>query len=280
MGSGSERRTDKRKSEQLALVFHYAQETCSIATRDVSCSGALVRSPVSFPSGTLIILECPNLCSEGDPAIRLLARVVRSTRGVADKPTFTGLGLHWVRAYAHTEEALRDFLLDKLEFDESEIGPITRAPSGDAVFDFPTILPDASPCPPVRPSDGIEQYRDARDKLLSMQKGRLRLESPVVYSVQNMHYRGTLISLGQDGIVVAAQGALPFLHGKVIVRYPLDSAPTAPRVILFCETEMVLEPFGQEPGMFAASILGMDEMDSPGIFRIHLRRLGSRLPRW
>ncbi len=280
MSRGSDRRTDNRKSEQLALVFHYAQETCSVATRDVSRSGALVRSPVSFPSGTLLILECPNLCSEGSPSIRLLARVVRSTRGVADKPTFTGLGLHWVRAYAGSEESLRDFLLDKLEFDESEIGPITRAPSGDAVFDFPTILPDRGHQPPARVSNEVSEYQEARDKLMSMQKGRLRLESAVVYSVQNMHYRGSLVALGQEGIAVLAQGALPFLHGKVIVRYPLDAAPTAPRVILFCETEMVLEPFGREPGMFAASILGMDEMDSPGVFRMHLRRLGSRFPRW
>lgn len=280
MGSGSERRTDKRKSEQLALVFHYAQETCSVATRDVSRSGALVRSPVSFPSGTLLILECPNLCTEGGPAIRLLARVVRSTRGVTDKPSFAGLGLHWVRAYAGSEESLRDFLEDKLEFPPEEIGPITRSPSGDAVFDFPAILPEPTRRPIQVAADGVGRYQDSREKLLSMQKGRLRLESPVVYSVQNMHYRGTLISLGQEGLAVLAQGALPFLHGKVIVRYPLDSSPTAPRVILFCETEMVLEPFGREPGLFAAGILGLDEMDSPGVFRMHLRRLGNRLPRW
>jgi len=246
----------------------------------VSQSGALVRSPVSFPSGTLLILECPNLCSEGCPAIRLLARVVRSTRGVTDKPSFTGLGLHWVRAYAGTEESLRDFLVDKLEFEADEIGPIARAPSGDAVFDFPAVLPDTTRRPKPAPADGVSLYQDSRGRLLSMQKGRLRLESPVVYSVQNMHYRGTLVALGPEGLAVVAQGALPFLHGKVIVRYPLDTGPTAPRVILFCETEMVLKPFGKEPGLFAASILGMDEMDSPGVFRMHLRRLGNRYPRW
>jgi len=51
-------------------------------------------------------------------------------------------------------------------------------------------------------------------------------------------------------------------------------------VILFCQAEIVVEPFSREPGIFSAKTLGIDELDNPGILRMHMRSLGQRYPRW
>jgi hypothetical protein len=282
MDESPERRRQKRKKEKLALVFHYAQEECDVHTLDVSRSGALIQTPVSFPSGTLLILECPGLCSE-DTGARLLAKVVRAAQRPSDaRMLYSGLGLVWVRAYAAGgKDALRDFLIDKLGFAPEEIGDLAASPSGDAVFSFPTAVAQQTAAAwGTTEREAFQDYTQQRERLMGLQKGRFRVEMQVIYSVHNMHYRGTLFALGLEGVGMATRGALPFPHAKVTVRYPLDSSPTAPRVILFCETDVVLEPHGSEAGMFSAHIVGIDELDSAGIFRMHLRSLKNRNPLW
>jgi len=267
------------------MVFHYAQEVCEVHTMDISRSGGLIRTPVSFPSGTLLILECAGLCDKGS-GVRLLARVVRSSRGSVDqKSGHSGLGLTWVRAYSGAgRDVLREFLADKLGYEPFEVESVSISPAGDAVYDFPAALasiPRTTTTPPSPlPTARIAEYQEQRSRLMSLQKDRFRVETSVVYSVHNMHYRGTLIALGPEGLAVSTRGALPFLFAKVVVRYPLEPSPTSPRIILFCETDFVLEPFGREPGFFSARTLGIDELDSPGIFKMHMRVLGNRYPKW
>jgi hypothetical protein len=279
MTRDKDRRQEERKREHLALEFHYAQERSSVQTLDVSKGGALLSTPVMFPSGTLFILECPSLCAEGG-VVRLLARVVRATKGFADRHSLNGVGVAWVRAYCATgHTALRDFLVDKLGYTAEEAQSVHTAATGDAVFDFPK---DAQPPQPGRPefSEALASYQGRRERLVALQKGRYRLDVPIIYSVHNMHYRGTIVALDQSGLAIATRGALPFNFSKVSVRYPLDEGPTAPRIVLFGETELVLEPFGEEPGYFSARLTGLDELDSPGVFRTHMRGLAARLPRW
>jgi hypothetical protein len=283
MDDRQDRRRQNRRKDRVALVFHYAQEKCEVNTMDVSRSGALIRTPVSFPSGTLLILECPALCAEG-ASVRLLARVVRASQNRGDPGSvYSGLGLLWIRAYSSTGEAkLREFLTDILGFAESEIGELKQSPTGDAVFDFPSPAAVARDTDQRAPrSQELAEYQENRERFMGFQRGRFRMEVPVVYSVHNMHYRGNLVSLGPDGIAVSSRGALPFLFSKVTVRYPLESSPTSPRVVLFAETEMVLEPFGREPGFFTARIIGIDELNNRGIFRMHLKSLTTRnFNRW
>jgi len=277
-----ERRLQRRRKEQVALVFHFAQERCEASTLNVSRGGALIRAPVSFPSGTLLILECPNLCSTV-PSVRLLARVVRASQGGgiwgAD---ITGLGLLWVRAYsAGGPEVLSEFLVDKLGFETEAVKSISQAQTGDAVFDFPSVQPSQ---PEVRPSESqaefLSMHKAKQQRLESVQRGRFRLEVPVVYSIHNMHYRGTLVALDKDGLTVATEGALPFLYSTVSVRYPLDRSLTAPRVLLEGETEVLVEPAEDEPGYFSARIQSIEEYSNRGIFRMHLRKLNAGESRW
>ncbi len=276
----SERRQEARKKERLALVFHYAQEKCEVNTLDVSRGGTLLQTPVLFPSGTLLILECPSLCSQGQ-AIRLLAKVVRATKGFTERQALSGMGLAWVRAYSSSgEEHLKEFLIDKLGYDAADTGSIQQAPTGDFVYDFPKGLEPLPSETGVSDPTRLSDYQDKREHLITMQRGRFKLDVPIIYSVHNMHYRGTLMALGPGGLAVHTKGALPFEFSKVTVRYPLESGPASPRIILFCETEMVLEQFGNEPGFFSARTLGIDELDNPTIFRMHLRALPQKYPRW
>jgi hypothetical protein len=43
---------------------------------------------------------------------------------------------------------------------------------------------------------------------------------------------------------------------------------------------MVVDPAGADPGFFSARTLGIDELDCPGIFKMHLRALTSRFRQW
>jgi len=279
MAKDQDRRHEERKKEHLALVFNYAQERSEVRTLDVSKGGALLSTPVMFPSGTLFILECPMLC-DARASLRLLARVVRSTKGFTERHSLNGVGVAWVRAYSSSgEESLREFLVDTLGFTPEEAHGVHTAPTGDAVFDFPK---DSQPPQPGRAefSEALASYQARRERLVAMQKGRFRLDVPVIYSVHNMHYRGTLVSLSDGGFGLATRGALPFNFSKVSVRYPMEAGPTAPRVVLYGETELVLESFGDEPGYFSARLTGIDELDSPGIFRQHIKTVLVRYPRW
>jgi len=266
----------------VELVFHYAQERCDVATLNVSRSGALIRTPVAFPSGTLLILECPAV-REGEPAVRVLARVVRASHGRTDvHASYSGLGLQFIRAFsAGGQEPLLHFLVGQLGYDLTEVAGVEEAPSGDHVFDFPTS--EAGQDPTVaKPSKSTElaEYQERREKMMGMQQGRFKVKTPVVYSVHNMHYRGTLFALSSEGIAISTTGALPFLFSKVVLRYPLDVSPASPRVLLFGETEAVLEEFGREPGFFSAKLQGIDELHNPGVFRMHMRSVSARYPRW
>lgn len=276
MTSERDRRQQDRRKEQLALAFHYAQERCEVQTLDLSKGGALIQTPVAFPSGTLLILESYNLCAEGKN-IRLLAKVVRATSGATRRVRHTGLGLTWIRAYCSGgEETLRDFLTDKLGYPLEMTSTITQAANGDAIFDFPR---DAAPPEPADPNT-VGPYHEKRERLMALQRGRFRMDISVIYSVHNMHHRGNLIAMGPGGVAVSTTGALPFDFSKVTVRYPLDKSPSSPRIILYCETELVLEPFRSEPGYFSARILGIDELDNSALFRMHLRTLPGKCPRW
>lgn len=277
-----ERREQKRKRERVGLVFHYAQERCDVSTLNVSRGGALIHTPVSFPSGTLLILECPKVENEKTP-VRLLARVVRASHGRTDIHTsYSGLGLQFIRAFsASGHQPLVSFLVDMLGYDLSEVGDAKVSPSGDFVFDFPTSAAGQNPAlAPGSKSTELPEYQERREKVMSLQKGRFKVQTPVVYSVHNMHYRGDLFALDSGGLAVSSGGALPFLFSKVAIRYPLDSSPASPRVLLFGETEAVLEPFGREPGFFSAKLQGIDELQNSGVFRMHLRSIAARYPRW
>jgi hypothetical protein len=108
-----------------------------------------------------------------------------------------------------------------------------------------------------------------------------KVDTAIIYSVSNMHYRGTLLAIGPKQLAVMARGALPFIGSKVSVRYPLEDSPTSPRIVVHALTEMVLEPFGQEAGVFHAMISKVDELGNRGLFRTHLRNLNSsRTERW
>lgn len=278
----TERRRQRRRKERLALVFHYAQEKCEVHTVDVSVSGALLSTPVSFPSGTLLILECPGLCTAGH-SVRMLAKVVRASQRPSDlKKHYSGLGLLWIRAYASDgKDVLVDFLVDKLGIDREAPLDIGISPAGDAVYNFPAVAPEEKR-EGVSPDEArrLTIYQDQREKLVAMQRGRFRVETPIIYSVHNMHYRGKLMALGNDGLAVATNGALPFQFAKVVIRYPVEDSPRSPRVVFFCETEIVVQPFSKEPGMFTARTLGLDELNSPGLLRMHMRTLAQRFPRW
>lgn len=279
MSRDSDRRHEERKKEHLALVFHHAQERCEVHTLDLSKGGALVSTPVMFPSGTLFILECPALCAAAG-GVRLLARVVRATKSFTERHGLSGVGIAWVRAYSSAGvNPLREFLIEKFGFDLVEVASVHVAPTGDAVFDFPKDAQPPRSAMAVTP-DELASYQQRREHFVTLQKGRFRLDIPVIYSVHNMHYRGTLVSLDAAGFAVATHGALPFAYSKVSVRYPLDRGPTSPRVVLFAETELVIEPFADEPGFFAARLTGIDELDSPAVFRMHLRALPGKYPRW
>jgi hypothetical protein len=276
MSSDKDRRQQDRRKEQLALVFYYAQERCEVQTLDLSRGGALIRTPVAFPSGTLLILESFNLCGEAKN-VRLLAKVVRATSGATQRIRYSGVGVSWVRAYCSgSEETLRDFLVDSLGFNLETTSAITRSANGDAVFDFPR---DAAP-PELADPDTVGPYQDKRERLVALQRGRFRMDIPVIYSVHNMHHRGNLVAMGPGGLALSSAGALPFDFSKVTVRYPLDNSASSPRIILYCETELVLEPFRSEPGYFSARILGIDELDNSALFRMHLRTLPGKYPRW
>ncbi len=276
MYTKEERRAQPRRKDRIALVFNYAQEQCAVNTMDVSTTGALIRTPVAFPSGTLLILEAPSLCEEAD-GVRLLAKVVRASQHGGDPgAVYSGLGLSWIRAYsARGEEYLKNFLVEVLGFPpESDVG-IGSATTGDAVYDFP-----ASPLAEVQAApDSSSQPREAENRRARQERffGHLaqhfKVESPVVYSVSNMHYRGTLIAVGAKRVAIKARGALPFQGAKVSVRYPLEDSPTSPRIVLHAQTELVIEPFEDEPGMFSALLSSVDELGNRGLFRGHLRTL-------
>jgi hypothetical protein len=281
MKDQTERRRQRRRKDKVALVFHYAQEKCEVSTLDVSRSGALIRTPVSFPSGTMLILEAPGLCAEGQ-GVRILGRVVRASQShPRPQHSQSGVGLTWIRAYcASGRDNLAEFLIDILGFDAGDLDSIDKSDPGDAVFDFAKLGPLAAEQKLPTRAKQLAEYQDLRTRLVKLQAKRLRVNTSVIYSVHNMHYRGTLFSLGQEGLGVATRGALPFLYSKVIVRYPTEASPSAPRVMLFGETEMILEPFGREPGFFSVRILGIDELENRGVFGTHLKNLEKRVTPW
>lgn len=273
-----ERRAQPRRKDRIALVFSYAQKQCSVNTMDVSTTGALIRTPVSFPSGTLLILEAPSLCEE-DSGIRLLARVVRASQHGGDPgAVYSGLGLTWIRAYSsHGDEHLKTFLRDVLAYPPDSDFGIDSATSGDAVYDFPGSVA-TGPLPTAgRPSREarINEDRQRRRHFIDRLVGLFRVDAEVVYTVSNMHYRGTLIAVGTERLAIKAPGALPFQGAKVSVRYPLDDSPTAPRVVLHAQAEVVLGPFMNEDGVFFAQVSDVDELGNSGLFRTHLRNLAT-----
>ncbi len=273
-----ERRSQPRRKDRIALVFNYAQEQRAVNTMDVSPTGALIRTPVAFPSGTLLILEAPSLCA-ADTGVRLLAKVVRASQHGGDPGAlYSGLGLTWIRAYcARGEGHLKTFLTEVLGFPpKAEVG-IGATSTGDAVYDFP-----ASPIAGVLPvfsentnRDEEEAYVERKNVLADRLTDLLKVDARIVYSVSNMHYRGTLIAISREQLAVMVRGALPFLGAKVSVRYPLEDSPTAPRIIIHAVTELVLEPFRQEAGVFHALVSKFEEKDSQGLFRTHLNTLES-----
>ncbi len=275
MQSHKERRAQPRRKDRVALVFSYSQQQCSVNTMDVSTTGALIRTPVAFPSGTLLVLEAPSLCQE-DGNVRILAKVVRASQHRGDPGSvYSGLGLMWIRAFSgRGVDHLRTFLADVLGFSEADTMLIGSTSTGDAVYDF-----NGPPEPPPGPlrrttqAERLEEYRERREEFASHLEGHFRLNAPVVYSVSNMHYRGSLIAVGTKRLAVLVRGALPFQGAKVSVRYPLDLTPTAPRIIMHAQTEAVLEPFMQEGGMFLARIDDVDEMGNRGLYRAHLKNL-------
>lgn len=277
MHGQEERRAQPRRKDRVALVFSHAQKQCSVNTMDVSTSGALIRTPVAFPSGTLLILEAPSLCAE-DSGVRILAKVVRaSSHGGDAGAVYSGLGLTWVRAFsARGTDYLQNFLGDVLGFSEPAALVIGSSSTGDAVYDF-SSGPEAAPAATrqTTQAERLEEYRQRREQFAAQLEGHFRVNAPVVYSVSNMHYRGSLIAVGTKRLAVVVRGALPFQGAKVSVRYPLDPSPTSPRVLIHAQTETVLEPVLQEAGMFLARISDVDEMGNRGLYRAHLRNLES-----
>jgi hypothetical protein len=275
-----ERRTTRRRKDRIALEFNYAQQRCGVNTMDVSVSGALIRTPVAFPSGTLLILEAPSLCRVGC-SVRLLAKVVRASQHGGDPgAVYSGLGLVWIRAYCSDgPSTLRRFLTDTLGHPAADQLTIQHAVSGDAIYDFPAVVAAVTTGPALTQgirNQGFEEYQEQRNRFIRHLKGAYEIESPIIYSVNNMHYRGTLVAIGDETAAFRVRGALPFPGAKLSIRYPLDSAPTAPRLILFAVAEMVLEPFRDEAGFFSVRLDGIDEMGNRGLFASHLRMLAAK----
>ncbi len=280
MADAENRRINHRKSKELELTFHYGQEHSQVSTLDVSRSGALLKTHVMFPSGTLFILE--TVQENGDvPPIRLLARVARAAPSPRLSENRNGMGVQWVRAFSKGgADELLEFLKTHMGYGIEISSAIKLLPSGDAVFDFPPLASSMEPFTPTDRTPLAASYRTLRERFLSMLRGRFRVRVPVVYTVHNMHYRGTLIALGAEGLAVATQSAMPFPSSRVQVRYPIEYSDKAPRIGLFGETEMILEPVESDPGYFSVRIEGIDEHEHEGLFKLHLRQLAQKTRRW
>lgn len=278
MSPDSDRRGSRRRHDRLTFVFHYLQNHVRLDTVDLSLDGAMLESPVVFPSGTLIVLEYFSGLP-GDEGIRLLTRVTRVTRSFRGHSSCCGLGVDWVRAYTMgPRHYLQDFLVGSLGYPDEIMNGCTVTSTGLSSVTLRTV--ESAPVPAAqdnRSSVSTEQMT----RFNSAQQGRFKLQVPVMYSLENMHYRGTVIALGTSGIGLLSQGSLPFLAAKFSVRFPLGEQQESPKVLLFCQVELLAEPVHLTgTGAFSAKILGIDELDSPGGFRTYLKQMPSKYSVW
>lgn len=280
----TDRRKDDRSPRRLPMIFLYGQARYDVMTSDISLSGASLEGPAAFPRGTMVILEVPPEARR-DSSVRLVARVVRGSESITQPTTSRTVGIAWVRAFCPGGEPhLRDFLQTDLGFARGAPLSIGRSPNGEAVFDFlENPGESASPRPQKQRCAGIaadERERLLRQRFLQLQKGRYRVRAPVVYSIDNSHYRGVMVAVGDRGVAIATQSVLPFSMSSVTIRYAPRVKGQEVRMLLYAETEMNLDAQGSDPGYFTARFVGMDEMGHPGGFSAHLRELAESAALW
>lgn len=274
----TDRRGSHRRHDRISFIFHYLQKHVRLETVDLSLDGAMLESPIVFPSGTMMVLEYFS-GQPGDVGIRLLARVSRVTRSLRGHSSSCGLGVHWIRAYTLGQrEYLADFLVNSLGYPPNVMDSAT--PNASGVWSV-TLHSVAPPAPVAPPQEALAEASAQLTRFNAGQRGRFRIDVPVMYSLGNMHYRGTVVALGTSGIGVLSPGSLPFLTAKATIRFPLADGPQSPKVMLFTEVEFVAEP--PHPGgvgAFSGRILGIDELDSPGAFRAYLKALPTKFSLW
>ncbi|GEM_PF-5930091 len=278
MKKGSERRGSNRRHDRLTFVFHYLQRHVKLETIDLSLDGAMLESPIVFPSGTLMVLEYFG-GQPGDQGIRLLARVMRVTRSYRGYSSSCGLGVNWLRAYTLGPRAhLHEFLIESLGYPESVMDGCVTTSAGLTSVTLHSV--ETAPSPAAA-EDRSKEAGLKMSRFGTMQKGRFRLDLPVTYSMGNMHYRGNVVSVGSSGVGLVSQGSLPFATAKVVVRFPLGDAHDSPKVLLFTEVEMVAEPSSPGgAGAFSARIYGIDELDAPGGFKAFLKQASAKMSVW
>ncbi len=275
----TDRRGSHRRHDRLTFIFHYLQEHVRLETVDLSLDGAMLESPMVFPSGTMMVLEYFS-GQPGDVGIRLLARVSRVTRSLRGHSSSCGLGMHWIRAYTlGPKEYLADFLVNSLGYPANIMDGCTTNNGGVSNVSLHTIEPPAAP--PAQTQATAAEASAQMTRFTNAQRGRFRIDVPVMYSLGNMHYRGTVVALGPSGIGVVSPGSLPFLTAKATIRFPLNEGPESAKIMLFTEVEFVAEPaFPGGTGAFSAKVLGIDELDSPGAFRAYLKAMPTRFSLW
>lgn len=279
MPRSTDRRGSQRRHDHLVFVFHYLQRHVRLETVDLSRDGALLESPVLFPSGTVMVLEYFT-GTPGEAGVRILTRVARVTRSFRGHSSSCGLGVHWIRAYTlGSPEGLREFLVEELGYPHNVMESATTTQAGVTSVTLNRL--EAPPPTEEAASDKASLAAARMARFAAAQRGRYRLEVPVVYSLGNMHYKGVVVALGTSGIALVSPGALPFATAKLTIRFPLGDGPHSAKVLLFCEVELVAEP--SQPGgtgAFSAKILGIDELDSPGAFKAFMKQLPSRCSVW
>ncbi len=262
------------------MVLLLGQDRFDVITEDVSAVGASLKGPVSFPRGTMVVLEtaCPLGCPN---PIRLVARVIRgaedSTAPGAGVPT---VGIAWVRAFnSGPDDHLAAFLCDTLGIPEQATLTLEHTPSGDPLYDFGSGL---SRPPAAHRGDSVleAQARSDRLRFLELQRGRYRVHDPVVYSINNVHHQGHLIALGSSGAAVSTRSALPFENTPVTIRYVSEKSGNQERFILHGNAEWLLDSLGKEPGVFSLRFTRIEEVKVGGFIR-HIHDLRSQeTPLW
>jgi len=288
-----DRRAEIRRPQATRFVFHHAARRSEIVTGNVSRAGAFFHSALCFPVGTLLVIEVSGP-RPGGAGIRLLARVAHARRGFPVRGRDSGMGVRWVRAFsAEGAEVLSRFLREVLGLPVEAAGNLGASELGDATYDFPALLapprvrpappqapgsPSPSPAPPP-PRPPVVRDALAQRKIEAVQRGRFPVRTPVIFSVENMHYQGRATSIGSDGLTIESSTGLPVQFCQVAVRYPLGQGRLGERVVLFGEVDLVSEGAAGEPGTFNLHLTGLDEQDNPGAFRSYLRLLAGGSPR-
>ena len=280
MPQDQDRRAETRYQESIRFVFNHAARRSTVVSTNISRSGAFFLATSNFPSGTLLVLEFPESVY-GARGLRIMAKVAHSRRGFPVKGKDMGMGVRWVRAFcAGGVETLSRFLKGVLGLPDEAILQVTKSELGEAIYDFPALstpldrrseglapkVGDAAPAAPPRDHLGHQ-------KLQAILRTRFPVHTPVVFSLDNMHFQGRATSIGPDGLTIETAMGLPSQFGRVTIRYPLRLGRLGERVLLFGEVDLVVQGHSGQPGVFNVLLTGLDEQDDPGVFRSYLRGL-------